>query len=137
MGRKGDKLLQELRRYSKANTYEVQRVAEPRCRKCRGRAFELESDEEVGVVLRRCVGCGGEHLLGDGYQFAEEAELESHECNCLATQFALRVGVALYEGSRDVRWLYVAAECLKCGLGGVYVEYKCESWDDVTFLRRC
>lgn len=50
--------------------------------------------------------------------------------------FQIVSGVALYKGTNDVRWLYVACFCPACGLMGVYADWKCEGGDADAFLAR-
>ena len=103
---------------------------------CGGNLFLLESDEEVGVGRRTCVACHAAHYMGDGEEYAESATLEGHVCLCDADRFELRVGVALYEDSRDVRWFYIGCRCVACGLTGVFAHWKCEGGDADALLAR-
>ena len=49
-----------------------------------------------------------------------------YECFCRDNVFEITVGVSLYDDSEDVRWLYVGCRCPKCGLTGVYGDWKNE-----------
>jgi hypothetical protein len=55
-----------------------------------------------------------------------EAELEQHECLCGKNHFEITVGVALYDQSQAVRWLYIGCRCVACGLTGCYADWKNE-----------
>jgi hypothetical protein len=124
----------EIGEYSEHNGYPATRFAESVCA-CGGRVFGLESDEVEGVARRTCVACGVGHLIGDGEEYVDSAELEAHECVCLSQAFELLSGVALYAGSNDVRWFYIGCRCARCQLIGVFADWKCEAGDADAFLR--
>lgn len=123
----------EMRLYSAQNAYEVARISESVCT-CQNRSFKLETDEEVGAARRICTACGAIHLMGDSAEYASEAEFEGHECVCDGEEFQLVSGVALYEGSNDVRWYYIGCQCTNCHLVGVFADWKCEAGDADAFL---
>lgn len=73
---------------------------------CDSTRFSLAIDEEAGVAIRTCTRCGTAHPIGDSAEYL------------------------------DVRWIYVACRCTACSLAGVYGDWKSESQDYETFLRR-
>lgn len=123
----------EVRRYSVGNGYEAVKFAASVCA-CGGRTFRLETDENEGVARRTCTACGTSQLMGDSDEYAEDATLEPHVCVCDAAAFELMSGVALYEGSNDVRWYYIGCQCAACHLTGVFADWKCEAGDADVFL---
>jgi hypothetical protein len=126
---------QELARYSAANGYPTEYVAEARCA-CGGRVFRLRLDDEQGVAIRDCMGCGKSHPIGDSADYLEGAAPEECQCLCEAYGFEITVGVSLYEDSEDVRWLYIGCRCPGCGLVGVYGDWKNEFQGYQELLRR-
>ncbi|RKH88753.1 hypothetical protein D7Y21_13605 [Corallococcus sp. AB045] len=64
------------------------------------------------------------------------ADLQRSECLCGAVAFQIVSGVALYEGTQDVRWLYVACFCPACGFIGVHSDWRCEGGEADAFLAR-
>ena len=115
----------EVLEYSKANTYLAHHFADAAC-KCGGRIFTLLLDDNAGVAVRRCVRCAAEHPVGDSDEYLQDAELEECACPCGCEEFEITVGVSLYEGSDDVRWLYLGCRCPQCGLTAVYGDWKNE-----------
>lgn len=103
---------------------------------CGSTLFRLFDDEDAGVARRDCVRCRNSHLMGDGAEYAGEADLEAHECLCGAEALVIQCGVALYPESWDVRWFYIGCRCPQCQLVGVYAEWKCEAGDVGEFLAR-
>ncbi len=118
-------LRDEIIRYSKQNGYPAQHFSDAIC-KCGAHQFRLALDEAEGAAVRRCVSCGGEHPIGDSGGYLENAELEECGCPCGNDDLEITVGVALYDQSNDVRWLYVACRCPKCSLAAVYGDWKNE-----------
>jgi len=123
-----DDIPAELKRYGKANRYEPTVFADARC-SCGGKAFRLRTDEEEGVAVRSCITCAAEHPIGDSAAYLEGASLESHVCLCDSPDFEITVGLALYTGSEDIRWLYIGCRCLACGLVGNFADWKNEYSD--------
>ncbi|MEO2088597.1 MAG: hypothetical protein ABGY75_03745 [Gemmataceae bacterium] len=116
----------EIARYSKQTGYPADHFADAVCG-CGGRVFALYLDDDAGVASRVCVACGGEpHFIGDSGEYADEADGEECGCPCGEEAFEITVGVSLYEGSEDVRWLYVGCRCPACGLTAVYGDWKNE-----------
>jgi hypothetical protein len=116
---------EELLRYSKANAYVTHHFADAVC-KCGAKRFRLDLDDTEGAAVRTCVACGAEHPIGDSDEYLEEAELEECACPCDGEELEITVGVSLYEGSEDVRWLYLGCRCPECGLTAVYGDWKSE-----------
>lgn len=128
-------LQDEIVRYSQAEA-EASRFATARC-ECGGDTFRLASDEEAGAARRTCVACATEVLMGDSDEYVADATLEEHVCVCDGDAFAITTGVGLYEGSDDVRWVYLGCWCRKCQLIGVFADWSCESGEAGVFLGKC
>jgi hypothetical protein len=128
-------LRDEITRYSKLNGYPAQYFADAICN-CGGRKFRLALDENEGAASRRCAACGEEHLIGDSGEYLEDAELEVCGCPCDNDDLEITVGVALYDQSNDVRWLYVACRCPECSLAAVYGDWKNEFLGFQTLLNQ-
>lgn len=111
--------------YSKSNGYPAHHFADAACR-CGGKVFLLALDDAEGAAVRRCCGCGSEHPIGDSGEYLADAELEECACPSGGETFEITVGVSLYEGSEDVRWLYLGCRCPGCGLTAVYGDWKNE-----------
>jgi hypothetical protein len=116
---------EELLSYSKANAYVAEHFADAVC-KCGGKLFRLELDDNEGAAIRICVACKAEHPIGDSDEFLDEAELSECACPCGHEEFEITVGVSLYEGSEDVKWLYLGCRCPNCGLTATYGDWKNE-----------
>ena len=125
----------EVLRYSRLSGHQAARFRASTCG-CGNRTFRLESDEDAGAARRACVACEAVHWMGDSASYAAQARLERHECVCGADAFELRCGVALYDGSNDVRWSYIGCRCTRCELVGVFADWKCESGDADAFLAK-
>ena len=74
--------------------------------------------------------------MGDSAEYAQDADFEGHKCICSAEEFELLSGVAVYEGTNDVRWYYIGCMCTTCHLVGVFADWKCEAGDADTFLAK-
>lgn len=111
--------------FSRENGYVARHFAEAACG-CGGRVFRLLVDEDEGAAVRHCVACGAEHPIGDSAEYLDEAELSECACPCKQEAFEITVGVALYRGTEDVRWLYLGCRCPACGLVAVYADWKNE-----------
>lgn len=115
----------ELLRYSKDNEYLVEHFADAVCG-CGVRVHRLLLDDDAGAAVRICSGCKKEHPIGDSEEFVGDAELGECACPCGAEEFEITAGVSLYEGSEDVKWIYLGCRCPKCGLMAVYGDWKNE-----------
>jgi hypothetical protein len=103
---------------------------------CGGKVFRLLLDDVEGAAVRICKACGDEHPIGDSADYIEEATLGECECPCGSGLFEITAGVALYEGSEDVKWLYLGCRCLGCGLTACYGDWKNEYIGYQEFLSR-
>ncbi len=113
--------------YSTRNAYVAEYFAVPKCATCSCDTFTVVMNESEGVAARICSSCQGEHGIGDSDDFIDDVEeVYPIECTCGASQFKIMAGVALYDGSEDVRWFYLGCECVDCGLSGVYGDWKNE-----------
>lgn len=126
---------EELARFGKLNGYIPTQFADARCR-CGGAVFRLNMDEEEGAAVRICTACSHQHQIGDSDEYLEGAELQEHGCACGQDSFEITVGVSLYDGSDDVRWLYIGCRCPACGMTGCYGDWKNEFADYRKLLAR-
>lgn len=116
----------EIIRYSETVGYRAEYFADAIC-ECGGKEFVLLLDDNAGVASRVCAKCDADdHPIGDSADFMDEAEEEECACPCGEEVFEITVGVALYEDSEDVRWLYIGCRCPACGLIAVYGDWKNE-----------
>ena len=111
--------------YSNRNAYPADHYADALCT-CGNTTFRLFLDEEVGAAVRLCARCGVQHPMGDSADYLEEARLGEAECICGSNIFEITVGVALYSGSEDVKWLYLGCRCIQCSLVACYGDWKNE-----------
>jgi len=125
----------EVLRYSKKNGYQAQHFRDAVCT-CGAKVFRLALDDDEGAAVRICTGCQVEHPIGDSSEFLDDAELGGCACPCGNEEFEITVGVSLYDGSEDVRWLYLGCRCPKCGLTSVYGDWKNEFEDYRKLLDR-
>lgn len=113
--------------YSTKNAYVAEHFTTPKCGACGCETFTIVMNENEGVAARICTSCNAEHGIGDSDDFIDDVEeVYPIECTCGANQFKIMAGVALYDGSEDVRWFYLGCECVSCGLSGVYGDWKNE-----------
>lgn len=116
----------EIVRYSKEKGDLAEHFADAVCT-CGGKVFDLYLDDAAGVASRVCGACDAEpHPIGDSADYMDEAEEEECACPCGKEAFEITVGVALYDDSEDVKWLYVGCRCPACGLTAVYGDWKNE-----------
>jgi hypothetical protein len=115
----------ELVRLGTLNEYVPTEFADAKC-SCGSDLLGLRVDDEQGAAVRVCAACGLEHPIGDSAEYLAEAELEQATCVCGKDVFEVVVGVSLYDGSEDVRWLYIGCRCPACGLTGCYGDWKNE-----------
>jgi hypothetical protein len=126
---------EELVRYSQLNGYPADHFADAAC-PCGGRVFVLALDETECAAVRTCIECGTAHPIGDSGDYLEDATLEDCACPCGGNKFEITAAVSLYEGSSDVRWLYLGCRCPECGLTAVYGDWKNEFNGYQEFLAR-
>jgi hypothetical protein len=122
----------EITRYAGLNGYQADHFADAVC-KCGDRQFGLTLDDNAGAAVRRCAACKADHPIGDSSEYMHEAQLAGCACPCGQETFEISVGVSLYEGSQDVRSLYLGCRCAHCGLIAVYGDWKNE-YDDYRAL---
>lgn len=124
-----------IKEYSKQNGYEATHFAESICKNCQNSEFRLLINADEGVVVRLCNNCDSEHGMGDSDEYFDEVEeVFPIECDCGANVFKVMSGVSLYSNSNDVRWYYLALDCVKCGDKAVYADWKNEFNDYRKFL---
>ena len=111
--------------YADRIAYPADHFADARCT-CGNATFGLVLDYDQGVAVRTCTRCGLEHAMGDSSDYLDDAELGEAECPCGSNTFEITVGVALYEGSEDVKWLYLGCRCIECSLVACYGDWKNE-----------
>jgi len=119
---------EELLRYGALNGYPPEHFADAVC-VCGGRTFRLQLDDTAGAAVRTCPTCAAVVAMGDSGEYLEEVELDDCACPCGGEVLEVTVGVSLYEGSDDVRWLYFGCRCPSCGLVAVYGDWKNEFED--------
>src|SRR4051794_831856 len=117
-----------LAKYSDSNGYPIAHFTDVRC-SCGNSTFRLFLDDVAAAALRVCIECGLQHAIGDSADYLGEAELGEAECPCGSSIFEVTAGVALYEGSRDVKWLYLGCRCTQCSLVSCYGDWKNEYID--------
>ncbi len=111
--------------YSKKNGYPSSHYGDAACT-CGSKLFQLILDDEAGAAVRICTACGVQHPIGDSQDYLDEAKLGECECPCGSGIFEITAGVALYEDSEDVRWLYLGCRCPECGMAACYGDWKNE-----------
>jgi hypothetical protein len=116
---------EEITRYSELNGYLAAHFADAAC-KCGGHQFRLSLDDNEGAAVRICTTCEVEHPIGDSEEYLDDAMLEECACPCGNETFEITVGVSLFEGSDDVKWLYLGCRCSECHLTAVYGDWKNE-----------
>ncbi len=124
-----------LREYAADNGKPLAHTVDCRCR-CSRAVFVLGIDDNEGAAIRACEPCDLEVPIGDSAEYLEEAEIEQCECLCGGSTFEVTVGVSLYDGSEDVRWVYIGCRCTDCGLVGCYGDWKVEYPGYREFLAR-
>lgn len=121
-----------LQDYASHNEYEIHHFKDVVC-KCSNTTFTLDIDDDEGVAGRICTKCGDEHLMLDGEDYVDDAELYQAICNCESEALEITVGVSLYKNksglTKDVRWLYIGCRCPECNLMGCYADWKNEFSD--------
>jgi hypothetical protein len=115
----------KLTEYSNRNGYPAMHFADAVC-SCGHRSFKLLVDDTEGAAVRECSSCKMSHPMGDSADYLADASLEQCECPCGSDDFEMTVGVALYDGSEDVRWIYIGCRCSACGLTACYGDWKNE-----------
>jgi hypothetical protein len=114
-------LEREIKRYSGLNGYPITQFKHLSC-SCGGSEFYLFSDDNEGGAFAICTACSLEQDIENSKRYIEEKQ--QNICNCDNEKLNIGIGKAYFEGSKDLRWIYVGAECNDCGLSGVYVDWK-------------
>ena len=118
----------ELANYAQRNGYSAAHFADAVCA-CGHRSFRLSVDDTEGAAVRECCSCKKSHPIGDSAEYLADASLEECECPCGSGAFEITVDVALYDGSEDVRWIYIGCRCPACGVTACYADWKNEFED--------
>ncbi|WP_025158019.1 hypothetical protein [Leifsonia aquatica] len=105
-----------------AGGYAVDDVVAAVC-ECGSTRFGLGIDDTEGAAIRLCLACDTEVAMLECASIADEADLVEATCTCGGTAFAVAAGFAV-TGDGEVRWVSVGLECDRCGLAGVYVDWK-------------
>ena len=82
---------------------------------CGSVVFHYFMDDDEGVARRVCSSCGDDHYICDSKDNLEEADLVEYECTCGSSLVNIGVGFALKADKGDIKWLYTAVRCRKCG----------------------
>lgn len=119
---------EDIAEYLKAHlidAYDVHEVRLAKC-KCGSMEFELEVDDEEGAVRRTCVGCRKAQGICDSGEYWDESNPPPWKCvKCGSNRANVGVGFSLYDDDpTGIRWLYVGARCLHCGILGCVTEWK-------------
>lgn len=125
----------EVARYAAANSHPIGADHAVACKCASKRGHRLTVDDDEGAAMLTCCGCDARGFVADSEQYLSPGAMHPdlfRECICRARAFEVLVGAALYEESRDVRWWYVGARCLRCGCLGVYGDWKDDGapWED-------
>ena len=107
-----------------AGGYPVAKAAHARCGLCGREEFAVLVDDEEGCAVRVCASCRDEKPLLDSQEYLADAALESAACPCGGEVFNVAVGFALYDGSEDVRWVYLGLRRISDGVLGNYADWK-------------
>lgn len=110
----------EIQRYSKLNGYGISIYDKVVCT-CKKSDLRLYSDDDEGAAYLTCSSCGKHHSIENSVQYIEN--LQQNVCSCGSPNLHIGIGKALYHKSKNTRWVYIGAECSKCGLTGVYVDW--------------
>lgn len=126
----------ELMRFGELNEYVPTHFADAGC-VCGGRTFRLLLDEGTAAV-RVCskTTCASSHSIGDSGEYLDDAELKECACPCGGEEFEITVGVHLYAGTEDVKWVYIGCRCVACGLTANYGDWKNEFKGYQAYLAR-
>jgi hypothetical protein len=120
--------LDDFLRTTKAIDYPADRFIHPACA-CGHVTFRLIVDEDC--AQRVCAACGTESFVCDSGDYWDDAEPGECACPCGGEIFDLAVGFSHVdavssegESFRTIKWVTVAARCIKCGILGVYADWK-------------
>ncbi len=96
---------------------------------CRGDTFTVAFAGE-DAVRRTCTACGTQRFVCDSEEYWQDnlddgdGVPEDAQCPCGNETFQMAVGFALRPAGDDVKWIYVALRCTKCGELGLYADWK-------------
>ncbi len=117
-------------------SYLPTKFADVVCR-CGRREFFLELDPDQTAAVRTCATCGDRHVICDGADYLDDVDdCDDQVCLCGLEIFEITIGVHLYRGSKDVKWLYIGCRCPACGLAGNYGDWKNEFEDYKVLLKQ-
>ena len=102
--------------------YVPDRVDHARCA-CQGQVFAVRRDQDEGVAVRICIACSNEHLMLDGAEYIEDADLREVRCTCHAGSYNVAVGFAHREDG-SIRWVSVGLRCTSCGVLACCADWK-------------
>ena len=117
-----DQLEAEVKRWSAQNGYEINVFKRVSCPSCKQDTLLFGSDDENGAAVVECATCETVFYLENSEPYMETPS--QNICTCDGEVFKIGVGKAFHEGTTDPRWIYIGAECVACGLGGVYVDWQ-------------
>ena len=107
-----------------AESYAISDFRVARC-PCGGDSFRFEVERDEGIAKRTCVACETEHFLCDSAEnFEPGMRLKKFKCVCKAVEANLGAGFSPYEGSSEIRWLWVGHRCVACGVLGSMVDWR-------------
>jgi hypothetical protein len=111
-----------------AKGYPVDRFVHPTC-SCGNAAFRLIAGADC--AQRVCASCGAESFVCDSGEYWDHADPDECACPCGGEVFELAVGFSHVdaitpegEPFRTIKWVTVGARCVKCGILGVYADWK-------------
>jgi hypothetical protein len=116
-------LVARVRAYSEANGTPATEVLQSTCDGCGGTALHLHVDDDEGVAGRLCDRCGTTAFLADSDEYWDEAEPAGAACPCGHEEFEVAVGFSRHDDG-EIRWVTVGGRCLRCGIVGVYADWK-------------
>ena len=115
------KLRDEIISYGKSIGYIPTQFDEIIC-ECGATRFEMFSDDDEGGCGLICQECGAGLSIMDSADYMENPL--KNTCSCGNEILHVVQGLSFYDDSNDVRWVYVGAECDKCDVKGVYVDWQ-------------
>jgi len=94
------------------------------CKSCGRDAFSINVDDVEGAIEVECSSCNARRRLLDGEERWGDCEPVKVECpECGSTAFNVGVGFA-HRQDGDVKWVYIGARCLHCGLLGCPADWE-------------
>ena len=108
--------------YSSRN-YRADDIRQSRCGTCQGTVFGLVIDDTEGCAQRTCGSCSASAFICDSAEYWDQADPGEAECPCGGGDFETAVGFSFIERG-EIRWITVGGRCVRCGVLGVYAEWK-------------